>query len=209
MEANNQYIASGTPISEAKHALIMIHGRGASAESIVALAPHLKLPGQTAILAPRAAHQQWYPERFTAPEESNQPFLDQSLAQLSGLLANLVHLGIPTKEIYFLGFSQGACLALEFVARNAAPYGGVVAFTGGLIGEEMQVERYHGDFEQTPILISTSNPDHHVPLKRVKDSGCQLERMNAKVNVIAFPGKPHNITNEEIELANKLIFYTS
>ncbi len=206
MEANNQYIGSGTPISEAKHALIMVHGRGASPESILALAPHLKLLENTAIIAPRAKHQQWYPESFMATEERNQPYLDEALAQLNKLVSDLVYAGIQTKEIYFLGFSQGACLSLEFVARNAGRYAGVIAFTGGLIGAELETANYNGSFEQTPIVITTSNPDHHVPLKRVKDSGCQLERMNARVNVIAFPGKPHNITPEEIDLANKLVF---
>lgn len=202
----NKYQSSGTALELAKHALIMIHGRGASAASILSLAPHLPLPEETAVLAPQADQHTWYPASFIAPVEINQPALDHGLALIGQLVDKVVESGIPKSEIYFLGFSQGACLTLEYVSRNATKYAGVIAFTGGLIGEELDLKNYQGNFEQTPILISTSNPDSHVPLKRVKESGGQLESMNAKVRVVAYPGKPHNITDEEIELAGKLIF---
>ena len=206
MEIENNYIAAGTPLNGAAQALIMIHGRGASAESILPLAAYLSLPEHTALLALQAPHHTWYPNSFIAPVETNQPALDEALAMVDALVSQVVEAGIPKANIYFLGFSQGACLALEYVTRNATRYAGVVAFTGGLIGEELLESNYEGDFKETPILISTSNPDHHVPLRRVKDSGCQLERMHAKITVVAHPGKPHNITDEEITLANKLIF---
>jgi phospholipase/carboxylesterase len=206
MTANNNFRASGTPLETAVHALIMIHGRGASAESMMPLASYMSLPENTAVLAAQAPKNTWYPSSFIAPVEVNQPDLDQALALIHSLVEGIVAAGIPRQNIYFLGFSQGACLTLEYVSRNATRYAGVVAFTGGLIGEVLAPDQYQGDFEQTPILISTSNPDHHVPLRRVKDSGCQLERMNAKITVVAYPGKPHNITDEEIELANKVIF---
>lgn len=206
MTANNNFRASGTPLETAVHALIMIHGRGASAESMMPLASYMSLPENTAVLAAQAPKNTWYPSSFIAPVEVNQPDLDQALALIHSLVEGIVAAGIPRQNIYFLGFSQGACLTLEYVSRNATRYAGVVAFTGGLIGQVLAPDQYQGDFEQTPILISTSNPDHHVPLRRVKDSGCQLERMNAKITVVAYPGKPHNITDEEIELANKVIF---
>lgn len=207
MEVNkNQYRATGTPIASAKNALIMIHGRGASAAGMLPLAAELQLPENTAVLAPQAAGNTWYPASFIAPLEVNQPSLDSGLALIHRLVEELTSAGIPKSNIYFLGFSQGACLTLEYISRNAKRYAGVVAFTGGLIGDVLEQANYKGDFAQTPILISTSNPDHHVPLRRVKDSGCLLERMNAKITVIAYPGKPHNITDEEIELANKVIF---
>jgi phospholipase/carboxylesterase len=206
MTANNNFRASGTPLETAVHALIMIHGRGASAESMMPLASYMSLPENTAVLAAQAPKNTWYPSSFIAPVEVNQPDLDQALALIHSLVEGIVAAGIPRQNIYFLGFSQGACLTLEYVSRNATRYAGVVAFTGGLIGEVLAPDQFQGDFEQTPILISTSNPDHHVPLRRVKDSGCQLERMNAKITVVAYPGKPHNITDEEIELANKVIF---
>lgn len=207
MEANNNiYRVSGTPIEKATNALIMIHGRGASAEGMLPLANAFHLPEQTAIFAPQAAGNTWYPASFIAPVEVNQPSLDLALATMSQLVNDITASGIPKRNIYFLGFSQGACLTLEYICRNAERYAGVVAFTGGLIGEFIDEANYNGDFAQTPILISTSNPDHHVPLRRVKDSGCLLERMNARITVVAYPGKPHNITNEEIDLANNVIF---
>jgi phospholipase/carboxylesterase len=203
---NNQYRATGTPIALAKSALIMIHGRSASAAGMLPLAAELQLPEHTAVLAPQAVGNTWYPASFIAPLEVNQPSLDLGLASIHRLVEELTAAGIRKSNIYFLGFSQGACLTLEYISRNAERYAGVVAFTGGLIGEVLEQTNYKGDFAQTPILISTSNPDHHVPLRRVKDSGCLLERMNAKITVVAYPGKPHNITDEEIGLANKVIF---
>jgi len=202
----NKYQHSGTALAAAKHVLIMIHGRGASAAGMLSLAPQLLLPEQTAVLAPKADQHTWYPASFIAPVQVNQPALDHGLALIDQLVEKVVAAGIPKTEIYFLGFSQGACLTLEYVSRHATKYAGVIAFTGGLIGEELDLSNYKGDFNQTPILISTSNPDPHVPLKRVKESGGQLEAMNAKVRVVAYPGKPHNITDEEIELAGNLIF---
>jgi phospholipase/carboxylesterase len=207
MESHNKkYQTSGTPLETAEYALILIHGRGASAESILSLASYLDLPANTAVFAPQAAHNTWYPASFIAPVAMNQPALDQGLALIDQIVAEVVAAGISKSQIYFLGFSQGACLTLEYVTRHAAKYAGVVAFTGGLIGESLLPDNYSGDFEQTPILITTSNPDHHVPLKRIKESGGQLESMNAKVTVVAYPGKPHNITDEEIELAGKVVF---
>lgn len=205
---NNLYAATGTPLGSAKNALIMIHGRGASAGGMLPLAAELQLPEHTAVLALQAPGNTWYPASFIAPVEVNQPSLNLALASIHKLVDELTASGILKSNIYFLGFSQGACLTLEYISRNAERYAGVVAFTGGLIGEVLEQTNYKGDFAQTPILISTSNPDHHVPLRRVKDSGCLLERMNARITVIAYPGKPHNITDEEIELANKVIFAT-
>lgn len=203
---NNQYRATGTPLAAADHALIMIHGRGASAASMLSLASYLSLPENTAVLAPQATGNTWYPSSFLAPVEMNQPYLDQGLAAIQSLVAEITASGIPKSKMFFLGFSQGACLTLEYISRNASRYAGVVAFTGGLIGEVLETANYKGDFEQTPILISTSNPDHHVPLRRVKDSGCLLDTMNARITVVAHPGKPHNISDDEIELANRVIF---
>lgn len=202
----NNYQTSGTALGRAKHALIMLHGRGATAESMLPLADYLPLPEDTAVLAAQANHNTWYPTSFIAPVEMNQPALDQALASIQQLVDQVIASGIPKDEIYFLGFSQGACLTLEYVSRHAAKYAGVIAFTGGLIGETLETSNYQGNFEQTPILITTSNPDMHVPLKRVKETGGQLEIMNAKVRVVAYPGKSHSISNEEIELAGNAIF---
>lgn len=198
-------ITAGVPVEQAKSALIMIHGRGASAESMVPLSSYLGLK-DAAIFAPQASKHSWYPTSFIEPVEMNQPALDSALELIDGLVQDIIVSGIPTEQIYFLGFSQGACLTLEYVTRNAKKYAGVIAFTGGLIGKDLQMENYKGDFGQTTVLITTSDPDHHVPLKRVKESGGIMEGMNARIHVVAYPGKQHTITNEEIELANSLFF---
>lgn len=198
-------VTAGVPLEKAKSAMIMIHGRGASAQSMTPLASFFNLT-DTAVFAPQASKHSWYPTSFIAPVEENQPALDSALSLLSDLVNDIVKFGIPASEIYFLGFSQGACLTLEFVTRNATKYGGVIAFTGGLVGETLDMGNYKGDFAQTTVLITTSDPDAHVPLKRVKESASVMEKMNAKMHVVAYPGKQHTITNEEIELANDIFF---
>lgn len=201
---SNNVINGGLPLKEAKSAIIMLHGRGASAQSIVSLAGHFKLQ-DAAILAPSATNNSWYPYSFMVPEEQNQPALDSALEIISALVEDIVANGIPRNKIYFSGFSQGACLSLEYVARNASAYGGVIAFTGGLIGEHLDLFKYKGDFESTPILITTGNPDTHVPLSRVEASVALLEKLRAKVLLKVFNGRPHTIQPEEIQLANDFV----
>lgn len=197
-------LSSGLPISEATKVIIMVHGRGASPESIISLKEHLKLE-DAAILAPRAKDNSWYPYSFMAPAEENQPALDSSLKLLRSLVTELLSKGIQPYQIYFLGFSQGACLVLEYVARYAEPYGGVIAFTGGLIGEKLTPGNYSGDFQSTPVLITTGNPDPHVPLSRVEESVEIFKTLKADVHLKVYPGRMHTIQLEEIELANQLV----
>ena len=198
-------VTAGIPVEQAKSALIMIHGRGASAQSMVPLSNYLDLK-DAAIFAPQAMNHSWYPTSFIAPVEQNQPALDSALEMIGGLVTDIINAGIAADRIYFMGFSQGACLTLEYVTRNAEKYAGVIAFTGGLIGKELQAKNYQGDFGQTTVLITTSDPDPHVPLKRVKETGGIMEKMNARLHVVAYPGKQHTITNEEIDLANTIFF---
>lgn len=202
---DKQFIKAGKPFNETDKAIIMIHGRGGSAEDIASLQRFLHLEDM-AIYAPQATNNSWYPYSFIAPEESNQPALDSAIAILGDAVTEIKANGVAEENIYFLGFSQGACLTLEFVGRNAKKYGGVVAFTGGLIGEQLQEDRYKGDFKQTPILITTGDPDPHVPLLRVEKSVSILESLGAEVNLKVFEGKMHSISKEELDLANKLIF---
>ena len=182
----------------------MLHGRGATAESIIGLADHLNLK-DAAILALQATNNSWYPYSFLAPVKENQPALDSALEVIDDLVKDIQSNGIPLHQIYFLGFSQGACLSLEYVARHAAGYGGVIAYTGGLIGETLNAENYTGDFLHTPILITTGDPDPHVPLIRVQESVAVLEKLNAEVSLRVYSGRAHTIQQQEIELANKLI----
>lgn len=200
---SKQIIKAGVPVSQAKKALIMIHGRGASANSILSLADHLSLPADTAIIAPQAAQNSWYPYSFMAPVENNEPSLSSALALIDEVVADLIKQGINRKNIYFLGFSQGACLTLEYVASRGQQYGGVMAFTGGLIGEALKLSNYSGDFEQTPILITTGDPDPHVPVSRVEETVVQLTKMNADVLFKVYKGRPHTITPEELDLAEQ------
>ena len=197
-------VSSGLPLSQATKVVIMVHGRGASPESIISLREHLKLD-DAAILAPRARNNSWYPYSFMAPAEENQPALDSSLKLIQYLVTELLSEGIHPYQLYFLGFSQGACLILEYVARYAEAYGGVIAFTGGLIGEKLVPENYSGDFQSTPLLITTGDPDPHVPLSRVEESVDILKTLNADVHLKIYPGRTHTILMEEIELANQLI----
>src|SRR5881394_1008571 len=144
-------IAAGKPINEATKALVMIHGRGGSAEDILTLAEHLPVK-DFALLAPEATGNSWYPYSFMAPVTNNEPGLSSALELLKGVVDEIESNGIAKENIYFLGFSQGACLTLEFVARNAARYGGVAAFTGGLIGAAINTDNYKGDFLNTPVF---------------------------------------------------------
>ena len=200
---SKQIITAGVPVSQAKKALIMIHGRGASANSILSLADHLSLPSDTAMIAPQATQNSWYPYSFMAPVENNEPALSSALTLIDEIVNDLTKEGIDRKNIYFLGFSQGACLTLEYVARHGQRCGGVMAFTGGLIGQKLEISNYSGDFEQTPILIATGDPDPHVPVSRVEETVAQLAKMNANVLFKVYKGRPHTITQEELDLAKE------
>lgn len=197
--------SAGMPLASAKKILIMLHGRGGGAEDILSLADHLSV-ADFALFAPQATNHTWYPYSFMAPSENNEPWLSSALDLLKDLVADVRAQGIAFENIYFLGFSQGACLTLEFVTRNAQKYGGVVAFTGGLIGDQIHPENFGGDFGQTPFLITTGDPDPHVPVSRVEESARLLKTMKAKVTVEIYPNRPHTITGEEIDMANTLIF---
>lgn len=198
-------ITAGTPVAEAKKAVIFIHGRGASAEDILSLNTHLGIE-DAALFAPQATNNSWYPFSFMAPVKENQPALDSALGMLKELVSDIENAGIAQDQIYFVGFSQGACLTLEYISRNAGKYGGAVAFTGGLIGKEINMQNYKGNFKQTTVLITTGDPDPHVPVSRVEISEGILRKMGADVTIKIYPGRPHTIGKMEIELAKKLIF---
>lgn len=159
-----------------------------------------------AIYAPQATNSSWYPYSFMVPQDQNQPALDSALAVIGELVDDILSAGIPADKIYFAGFSQGACLTLEFIARHAQQYGGAVAFTGGLIGKELETGNYKGDFNNTPVLITTGDPDPHVPVSRVQQSVETLKAMGADVTSKVYPGRPHTILADEIKLANQYIF---
>lgn len=198
-------VMAGKAVSEAGKALVMLHGRGADARDIISLAEYLKAR-DFALLAPEAEKNSWYPYSFLAPQRQNEPWLSSALEMLKNLVVGLIDSGIKQEEIYLLGFSQGACLTLEFAARNAKRYGGVIAFTGGLIGDRIRSENYQGDFMNTPVFIGTSDPDPHVPLERVNSTSEVLRKMNAEVTLKVYKNMGHTISQDEISSANSLIF---
>lgn len=202
---NKNIYTSGKSLQEADKALIMIHGRGADARDILGIASNLNVK-EYALFAPEATNNTWYPYSFMAPPEQNEPWLSSALNLVKEAVDAATKQAITAENIYFLGFSQGACLALEFVARNAEKFGGVVALTGGLIGDKIDKENYSGNFNGTSIFMGTGNPDPHVPLERVKESASILEKMNAKVYLKVYEGKAHSVSQDEIDEANRLVF---
>lgn len=198
-------ITGGKKVTEAKKALIMLHGRGATAENILTLASELHV-ADFALIAPQATNNTWYPYSFMAPVQQNEPWLTSAIHLLAEVVTDLKTAGISEEKIYFAGFSQGACLTLEFIARHATNWGGAAAFTGGLIGDQIYDNNYSGDFQGTPVFIGTSDPDPHVPLERVSESTALLKRMNASVTQMVYPNMGHTISNDEIRLSNSLIF---
>lgn len=197
-------IMAGSPLEDAERVLIMIHGRGAAANDIISLADYLKVD-RYALIAPQATNNSWYPNSFLMPSENNEPWLSSAIALLGDILRDLNSKSISSEKIYILGFSQGACLALEFSARNATRYGGIIAFTGGLIGEKINYEYYNGDFNHTPIFIGTSDPDMHVPIDRVNMTSKILQKMNAKVILKVYKNMGHTINLDELNTVNELI----
>ena len=198
-------VTAGKPIDEATRVLIMLHGRGASAEDILSLSSYLNV-NDYALIAPQATNNAWYPYSFLMPPAQNEPWLSSALSLVKDIVTDVNNKGISSENIYFVGFSQGACLTLEFVARNATRYGGVVAFTGGLIGDKIYSENYSGDFNKTPVFIGTSNPDPHVPTRRVNATTEIFQNMNAVVTEKVYNNMGHTINEDEIKLANDLVF---
>lgn len=198
-------LVKGKKLGEAERVLVMLHGRGANAEDILSLATYLKVSEFT-LLAPQATNNTWYPNSFLAPPYTNEPWLSSAISILDEITEDINGNGIANSNIYYLGFSQGACLTLEYVTRNAQKYGGIVAFTGGLIGDKIYEQHYTGDFESTPVFIGTSDPDPHVPVQRVQDSVQQIRSMNAQVTEKIYKNMGHTINEDEIEIVNNLIF---
>jgi phospholipase/carboxylesterase len=190
-----------------KAAIILLHGRGGSAEDILGLREELGF-ADVAYLAPEAAGHTWYPYSFLAPIERNEPALTASLAKVGAAVEDALRQGIAREKIVIAGFSQGACLASEFMARNAERYGGLIAFTGGLIGPPGTEFRYSGGLAGTPAFLGAGDPDPHVPWQRVQESADVLTGMGADVTLKRYPGMPHTISREEITEAKALIVRT-
>lgn len=195
----------GAPLNQAAAAIVLLHGRGASAEDILGLAEEM-YDERIAYLAPQAADHRWYPYSFMAPVAENEPWLSSALAKVATVVKLAVDGGVSLERIFVCGFSQGACLASEFIARHPARYGGLVAFTGGLIGPPDADLHHPGNLARMPALFSSGDPDPHVPWSRVVASAKQFSAMGADVETQRYPGRPHTVLPEEIESARELFF---
>lgn len=195
---------AGKSLKDASCAMILLHGRGATAASILDLASVLTHPDIT-YLAPQAAMNTWYNYSFLSPLEQNQPGLDSGLRLLGELVEKVESMGIPAGRIIIGGFSQGACLGSEFVARNARRYGGVLVFSGGVIGPPGTPRNYTGSLDGTPVFIGCSDVDFHIPVERVHETADVLTALGGKVNKQIYPNMGHTIIADEIKHAQLIV----
>lgn len=202
---NQPVAATGADLKKATKAMIMIHGRGASAQSILGLSKEFKNTHNFVFLAPQASGQTWYPYSFLAPTENNQPGINSGLQAISDIIEKLNEQGITNQNIFLLGFSQGACLASEFVARNPSKYAGLIALSGGLIGETINLESFSGNLDKTPVFMGCSDIDAHIPKERVNESAEVFEQLDAKVVKKLYPGMGHLVNEDEIQHIQQLI----
>ncbi len=197
-------VTAGVPLNRAHAAMVLLHGRGASAEDILTLAAELDQTG-FAYLAPQAANGTWYPNRFLAPLESNEPWLSSALNVVANALAQIAVAGISPERTLLLGFSQGACLALEFAARNARRYGGIVGLTGGLIGPDDLPREYAGSLAGTPVFLGCSDVDFHIPKERVELTAQVLTRLGGNVTTRFYPNMGHTVNQDEISFVRGMM----
>jgi len=202
--ANQPIVTAGLAVEDADATIVLVHGRGATAQSMLVLYGELGMD-RLAVMAPQAAGQTWYPNSFLAPLEANQPYLDSALARLDSIVNDLMSRGVPSNGIAILGFSQGACLATEFIARRPRRYGAVMALTGGLIGPPGTPRHYPGSLGGTPVFLGSSDPDPHVPFERVRETQAVLTRMGAQVELRRYPGIGHTIVEDELEACRALL----
>lgn len=196
--------SAGVELGKARAALILVHGRGASAQDMLPLVDHLSAPG-FAYLAPEAFGHIWYPNRYDTPLAGNEPWLSSALDGLGGLFAQLGAAGIPPERVILAGFSQGACLCAEFAARNARRYGGLGVLAGGLIGPIETPRDYPGSFENTPVYLGCSDPDPYFTPAWIHYSAAVFKRLGAVVESRLFPNLGHRISLEMLRAVRVMI----
>ena len=182
--AQSPVVSAGTKLDEASAAVILLHGRGAIAQDILSLSSYWDIPGVT-FLAPQAEGYTWYPNRFIAPIESNEPYLSAALSKVDEIVTHVEASGISSDKIFLGGFSQGACLAAEYVIRHPRPYGGLLVFSGGYIGPLGELRKANGNVGAMPAFLGCSDIDPHIPLQRVKETTALLTEMGAGCSGIA------------------------
>jgi len=195
---------AGEPVSRAQAAILMVHGRGASAEDILSLAKEFDQPG-FAYFAPQAAENTWYPNRFLVPPAENEPWLSSAFAFVDQVLAEIINAGIPAKRIMLLGFSQGACLTLEYAARHAQRYGGLIGLSGALIGPDDAPRDYEGSLAGTPVFLGCSDVDPHVPRERVEQTAVVLKRLGGEVTNRFYPNLDHRVNQDEVDFVRGML----
>ncbi|MDX1700759.1 MAG: dienelactone hydrolase family protein [Melioribacteraceae bacterium] len=202
--SGDKILYTGVDLENAKTALILIHGRGSTAESILPLANELNLD-DTIVIAPQADQFTWYPYRFIEKRERNEPGISSGLALIDSIIYSLNDSGISTDNIFLLGFSQGACLILDYAARNPKKYAGIFALSGGLIGEKLNWNDYSGNLEKTPVFLGCSDNDFHIPEERVHESGKIFNELSSDVTIKIYNNMGHTISYAEIEEMNTII----
>jgi predicted esterase len=198
-----ELVQSGVPFRQAKAAMILVHGRGATAQSILALADELDAEG-FAVLAPQARGNSWYPHSFLAPISANEPGISSGIQLLAELVGRIEEHGIEPAKTILLGFSQGACLALEYAARHAQRFGGLVGLSGGLIGPPNTPRDYPGSLAGTPVFLGCSDVDFHIPRERVEESEQVLTRMGGQVTMRLYPGMGHTVNQDELDVVRQM-----
>ncbi len=202
--AGQPVLQYGAPLASARRAAILIHGRGASAEDILELAAELGVD-DVACLAPQAAGHSWYPYSFLSPIPQNEPGITSALGVIASLLASLATQGFGRERVVILGFSQGACLTLEFVVRHPDRYAAIVGLSGGLIGPPGTPRDYPGSMKNTPVFIGCSDIDAHIPVDRVRESAEVFRRMGAVVDERIYPGMGHTVDEDELSAVRALL----
>jgi predicted esterase len=202
--AGQPVATAGKPLGESHAAMIMVHGRNAGSHDILGLWRVLDRPDFT-YLAPAAAGNTWYPYSFMAERQANEPGLSSGLAVLRGLVDDVLGAGVRPEHVILLGFSQGACLTGELAVRNAARYGGVILYSGGLIGPPGTVWDYPGSFDGTPVFLGCSDIDPHIPVSRVHETATVFQRMDATVTERIYPGMGHLVNDDEIAFTRDLM----
>jgi phospholipase/carboxylesterase len=197
-------VFAGAPLEKARAAFVMVHGRGASAESILTLAPALSVDG-VAFVAPQAAGGAWYPYGFMSPIHRNEPGITSGMQAIGRAISAVEAAGIPAERTLLLGFSQGACLASEFAARHARRYGGLAVLSGGLIGPDDTPRDYAGSLDGTPVFLGCSDIDGHIPAERVEESAAILRRLGGEVTMRLYPGMGHLVNEDEIEAVRSML----
>jgi phospholipase/carboxylesterase len=202
--ADQPVLRAGEPLDSARAVVVMVHGRGDSARGILGLADAFLEKG-VGYVAPQAADNTWYPYSFLEPIERNEPWLSSALAAVGAVVDEVIRIGVPREQVVLLGFSQGACLASEYAARNADRFGGVVALSGGLIGPPGTPRGYEGSFAGTPVFVGCSDVDPHIPLERVHETAEVLAAMGAEVEKRIYPNFGHTVKQDEVDWVEELL----